>query len=669
MSRIARQTIKPRPKMAPQARGSSSRWINLGVCAALALLSWIAFGQTLSHDFVNFDDDLYVYENPVVQHGLTARGFAWVFTHTVSENWHPLTMLSHMLDCQIYGLHPAGHHLTNVLLHTATAILLFLVLRTLTNAAWPSAFVAAVFAIHPLRVESVAWIAERKDLLSGLFFMLTLAAYVRYARNPWALTRYLPVPILFALGLMSKPMVVTLPLVLLLLDYWPLGRFKGSSGDLRRIFLEKIPLLLLSLAAGVTTILTQSHARGFGLKIPLAERLPNAVVSLATYAAQLFFPANLAVYVPYPAGGWPAWETGLSLIFLIVVSAAAYRMRTKRPYLLVGWLWYLIMLLPVLGMIQVGAQAHADRYTYLPLIGLCLALTWAIAEFTVSWRHRNAGLGLGAGVILIALTAGARIQSMYWLNSESLWLDALQCTSRNATAEGNLANYYVKQARWDEAALHARAALEINPNDSVAHNCLGYVLFQTKQYDDAIAQFRAALNLQPDFAAARNNLGLGLMESGHAAEAIVEFQAALESQPQLVEVHNNLGIALLRNGQPGAAIKEYERALDLNPEFASAANNLAWLLATSPVAGVRNGARAIPLAQRASQLAPGAPNVLRTLAAAYAEAGRFPEAVQTAGQALQIATAGSQNAWVKVLHSDIGLYQSGQPLRDSGIGP
>jgi tetratricopeptide (TPR) repeat protein len=673
MSKTSRQATKHLNKIARVTPVSHDRWINAGICASIAILSWIAFGQTLGHDFVNFDDNLYVYENPVVQQGLTARGFAWAFAHTVSENWHPLTLLSHMLDCQIYGLHPAGHHLTNVLLHTATAILLFLVLRKLTNTVWPSAFVAAVFAVHPLRVESVAWVAERKDVLSGLFFMLTLAAYVRYARGPWSLKPYLPVPILLALGLMSKPMLVTLPLVLLLLDYWPLGRFKVSNsnppGDLRRLFLEKIPLLLLSLAAGVTTLLTQSHARGFGSKIPLSERLPNAVVSLAKYVSQLFYPANLAVYIPYPSGGWPAWQTVVSLVFIIVVTAAAYRMRVRSPYLLVGWLWYLIMLLPVLGIIQVGAQAHADRYTYLPLIGPCMALTWAVAEFTLPWRHRSVALGLGAGIILVALTAGARIQSMYWLNSESLWLGALECTSHNATAEANLANYYVQQARWQEAFAHARAALEIDPDDAMGRNCLGYILFQGKRYDDAITQFHKALNLQPDFGAAHNNLGLALMESGHVAEAIIEFQAALKSQAHLVEVHNNLGIALLKNGQPEAAIEEYQRALDLNPGFASAANNLAWLLSTSPFSAVRNGARALPLAQRACQLAPGTPNVLRTLAAAYAEAGRFPEAVQTAGQALQIASAQSQNAWVKVLRSDISLYQSRQPLRDSGRGP
>lgn len=672
MSKTTRQAMTSRQVMA-QVSPAANNWIVAAICVSIAILTWIAFGETLHAGFVNFDDDLYVYENSTVQAGLTASGFVWAFTHVVAGNWHPLTMLTHMLDCQIYGLAPGGHHFTNVLLHTATAILLFLVLRNLTRATWSSAFVAAVFAVHPLRVQSVAWIAERKDVLSGFFFMLTLAAYVRYARKPWSPTRYLPILILFALGLMSKPMLVTLPVVLFLLDYWPLGRLKNpifDPGHLQRLVLEKIPLLLLALIASLVTLQVQHKAIQLGAEIILSRRLGNAAVSFAIYAGQLFYPANLAAYVPYPANGWPAWEIGLSLVFLIAVSVLVYRLRAKRPYLLVGWFWYLVMLLPVIGIIQVAGQARADRYTYLPLIGLCMGLTWAIAEFSAGWDQRSAVLGFAAGVILLALTAAARIQSTYWLNSESLWLGTLENTSRNGVAESNLANAYLKEQRWDDAATHARAALAIDPDDAFAHNCLGYELFQSKRFDEAIAQFQAALTKRPDFAAAHNNIGLALMENSRPAEAAVQFRAALQLEPDSVEAHNNLGIALLRTGQPAEAVVEYQKSLALDPNFANAANNLAWLLSTCTNASVRDGARALPLARRANQFYQGGSIiVLRTLAASLAESGNYPEAVSTANQALQLATSQSQTNWTKVLRSDLNLYQSHQPLRDSGQGP
>lgn len=655
----------------------------ISLCALIAVLTWIVFGQTLRHEFVNFDDDAYVCENPAVRQGLTVAGAAWAFGHVVASNWHPLTILSHMADCQFYGLQAGGHHFTSLLLQMLTAILLFLVLRGMTNVVWPSFFVAAVFAVHPLRAESVAWVSERKDVLSGFFFMLTLAAYVRYARGPRSAARYLAVLILFALGLMSKPMLVTLPAVLLLLDYWPLGRITGSgalTGESKKenanpsnkisrasALWEKVPLFLMSAAICVTTLLTQDAVRRASEAIPLSMRLGNAIVSGAVYVRQLFYPVNLAAFYPFPAKGMQFLAVAGSALFLAGITWACLHWRRKCPWLLTGWLWYLVMLSPVIGLVQVGAQAHADRYTYLPEIGLCLGLTWAIVELTAKWENRRMLLGVGGGIILAALVVTARAQTAYWRDSETLWNHALACTTGNAVAESNLANDLLRQNRLDDAITHARAAVEIKPDYVDALNCLGYALFEGGRVDEAISRLQEALKSMPDFAAAHNNLGLALRQKGRLDEAIVEFRAALKTHPEAADSHSNLGIVLLQTGQPEAAVAEYNKAVELSPDFIGANNNLAWLLATCPKAGVRNGLRAIQLAEHANQLSnSGNLVILRTLAAAYAEGGRFPEAIQTAGRALKLATTEGKSAWVAALRSDLGLYQSGQPLRDAG---
>ena len=380
----------------------------LAVCVFLFLAILLVFGQTLRHEFVNYDDIEYVYKNAQVVRGVTAEGIGWAFTHAHAANWHPLTWISHMLDCQLYGLEPWGHHLTSLLLHAATAILLFLVLLRMTGDLWPCAFVAAVFAIHPLRVESVAWVAERKDVLSGFFFVLTIGAYVNSLRRPFSLARYLPVIVLFALGLMSKPMLVTLPVVLLLLDYWPLGRVpdcgnaSGSSKPLH-LLIEKLPLFaLVLLSCGVTLWAQRGAGAMEALKhLPLDWRLGNAAVATVAYLGQLFYPAHLAVYYPHPGFDLPAWKIlGASLV-LIGVTAGAWVWRRKHPYLLVGWLWYLVMLLPVIGLVQVGNQAMADRYTYLPQIGVAIGLSWGIAQVTRTWTAQRPWIpGLAALLIV-----------------------------------------------------------------------------------------------------------------------------------------------------------------------------------------------------------------------------------------------------------------------------
>ena len=378
---------------------SLKRWGVLGICLGLAAITFAVFGQTVHYDFVDFDDNDFVFKNSVVARGLTFQGLGWAFKQSHAANWDPLTTLSHMLDCQLYGLHPGGHHLTNVLLHTATVILLFLVLRQMTGAVWRCAFVAAVFAVHPLRVESVAWVAERKDVLSGLFFMLTIGAYVHFAKRPASMARYGMVLLLLALGLMSKSMLVTLPLVLLLLDYWPLQR-KESAG---RLVLEKIPLLAVCAAVCVVTLLAEREAMSAGGAISLANRLGNALAACVIYVRQMIWPTGLAVFYPYPRAGFSAWESALAGMLLAALSAVALFLRRKQPWILVGWLWYLVMLAPVLGVIQVGGQAHADRFTYLPQIGIYLALTWLVAQWPV---NRLVLGGLMTGVLAAFMVPG-----------------------------------------------------------------------------------------------------------------------------------------------------------------------------------------------------------------------------------------------------------------------
>jgi tetratricopeptide (TPR) repeat protein len=695
MSRRSKKKAPAVPSSAPASlkpesrpAGLSDRWTVIGVCLFLAAIIWVVFGQTLGHEFFNCDDDDYVYQNPIVQKGLTLRGIVWAFTHVCAFNWHPLTGISHMLDCQLYGLNPGGHHLTNVLLHTAAAILLFLVLRRMTGFLWRSAFVAAVFAIHPLRVESVAWVAERKDVLSGLFFMLTLGAYVRYveksevqlgwgaSRRPKSKVWYGLTLLFFALGLMSKPMLVTLPFVLLLLDYWPLNRFGLStlnSGESRagpqlstkrvlRLLLEKIPFFVLSAASCVVTIFAQHEAIQSFENLSLPMRVGNALISYAAYLGQMFWPAGLAVLYPFTARSVGVSEVVLSVVVLAGISTGVLVLR-RRPYLLTGWLWYLIMLVPVIGIVQVGVQARADRYTYLPQIGMYLLLTWAAAELCAGWRHRRVVLGGCATVILVALIFCARVQASYWRNSESLWTHTLACTSDNYTAHNNLGDALFQKGRVDEAIAHFQQALQIYPDYAEAHYNLGCALLQKGNVDEAIVQYQKTLQINPNYAKAHINLGNVLLKMGNVDEAIVQYQKALQIEPDNTDAHNNLGSALLTKGRMDEAIVQYQKALQIEPDYAKAQNNLAWVLATCPQASLRNGNEAVALAQRANQLTgDGNPVVLGTLAIAYAEAGRFPEAVETAQRALQLAETQSNTALADAIRSQLKLYQAGIPF-------
>ena len=630
MHRINRQSIALR-------KTTRRQWLTAGICICLAVLTWAVFGQTLRHDFVNYDDPRYVYQNTRITSGLNIAGIAWAFTHIHSENWHPLTTITHMLDSSLYGLKAGGHHFTNVLLHTVAVVLLFLLLQQMTGALWKSAFVAAVFAIHPLHVESVAWVAERKDVLSGVFFMLTLLAYVHYARAP-STWRYLIVAFVFALGLMSKPMLVTLPFVLLLLDYWPLRRIRDQRSRVGRqllsLLVEKIPLIALSAVSSVITFLAQRGALGGTEQLPMLARINNALVSYVVYVRQMFWPANLAVFYPHPENRLPPWEISLALAVLIGITIAAVILRKKAPYFIMGWFWYLGMLVPVIGLVQVGWQGHADRYTYLPQIGLYIAGTWAVADLTALWPRRRILLGAAALLLIGALSWSSSVQTSYWRDSETLFTHALAVTRNNDVAENNL----------------------------------GIVFLQRGQLDEAISRLQAAIDLRPENGPAHNNLAKALLQKGRLAEAMVHYRKFFEIEPENVEARNILGTALIQQGRIREAIEQWHDALAIEPENGNAASNLAWVFATCPDDSIRDGRRAVELAEKALRISGGKiPMIFRVLAAAYAEDGRFSQAIETAQRGADLATSQGNSGLAAELQSNIALYQAGTPLRDPSL--
>ena len=649
----------------------------LGVCLLLVTISWVAFGQTLGHEFINHDDPQYILENPAVTNGLNWSGIKWAFTHKVASNWHPLTMLTHMADCHFSGLNAGVHHRTNLILHTLAAVSLFLLLRIMTGAFWASAFVAALFAIHPLRVESVAWISERKDVLSGLFFVLTLAAYVRYVRRPSG-TKYVLVATMLALGLMSKPMLVTLPLVLLLLDYWPLRRATSQSALADnavwgRLVVEKFPLLLLSIVASGITLMMQQNTVSSMPMIPLWLRAYTALSSCVVYIGQMLWPTKLALFYPYPSGALSVWVLLFAIAVLSIVTYGVWRFRKQRPYLIVGWFWYLIMLAPVIGLVQVGRQAHADRYTYLPQIGLYLAVTWAMHDLSASWRFRRVILSSLAITGIALLTRLTQRQASHWRNSESIWTRTLAVTSNNAVAHKSLGLVLLKKAQVEPAIFHLSESLRIapdfigghiNPDNAAIHYNLGNAFLVKRRFDDATSHYQKALQLRPDYADVYENFGNALWQRGKVDQAIEQWQQALSVRPDDPNLHASLGTALARNRLFEEAVAHYEKSLASAEPSVVTLNNFALLLATCSEAEFRDGFRATELAKQADALSAGQnPSVVRTLAAAYAETGRFKEATDTAERALELGLARSDSTLVNDVRLDLDLYQLNLPRR------
>jgi tetratricopeptide (TPR) repeat protein len=508
----------------------------------LVAMTVAAYEPVRRYEFVDYDDDRYVTNNPRTQQGLSWENAAWALTATEVANWHPLTWLSHMADCQLYGLNPSGHHLTNLLLHLGCVVLLFLVLQQMTGAVWRSWLVAALFATHPLNIESAAWIAERKNVLSTLFWLLTMWAYLLYTRRPeWK--RYLLVVVSFVLGLMSKPMLVTLPCVLLLLDYWPLGRLQRAKGEDRfrhqsldekdqepwqvelrspdfrralfRLALEKLPLFLLAAASSAITIKAQRMDGALDATVlPLGARLANALVSYVGYIYSMVWPDRLAVLYPHPGESIPVWRVVAAALALVCVTALAIRWSRKFPYLVVGWLWYLGTLVPVIGLVQVGQQAMADRYAYIPLIGLFIIIAWGVDSLTRRLPSRSYWLAGVAAALLIALTMATRWQLTHWQNSITLFERALEVTDNNEIAHNNLGVVLVRKGRLDEGLAHLYEAVRINPDYGTARTNIAITLYQKgnieavdeSRWPEAVNLYRQALELKPDYAEARQSL-------------------------------------------------------------------------------------------------------------------------------------------------------------------
>jgi tetratricopeptide (TPR) repeat protein len=607
------------------------------VSAALVAAGAFVYAPVRHHEFVNFDDAQYVRDNAAVAGGLSGRALSWALTTGHAGNWHPLTWLSHMLDVELFGLDPGLHHLTSAVLHVVNALLLFGLLLRMTGALFRSAFVAALFELHPLHVESVAWIAERKDVLSGFFFFLTLWAYLAYVRRPRG-SRYALVVVLFALGLMAKPMLVTLPFVLLLLDVWPLGRTAEPFAR-RRLIVEKLPLVGLALASSVVTVLVQQHAgaiKGLGV-LPFDRRLATAVLAYVTYAARTVWPSGLAAIYPYPASSrW--WPILGAIAVLAAASALALRAAPRHPYLPVGWFWYLGTLVPVLGLVQVGSQPWADRYTYIPAIGLFIIVAWGTVDLLARWPRRDLLLAAAATVVLAGCAISARTQVGYWRNSVALWEHALEVTAGNHRAESNLAHALARQGRLDEAVARYVAALRIEPDFAEAHNNLGLVLADQGKVGEAMSHYSEALRVLPDYLEAHNNLGVALMGGGRDTEAIRHFSEAVRIDPTVAVSHNNLGAACAHAGRLDAAAREFAEALRLDPGYAEAQTNLAVAHngLGAALGDQGKGDEAIDHYVQALRLRPDLADAHANLARALAGKGRPEEATREMLEAVRL---------------------------------
>ena len=640
--------------------------------AAILLLAAAALAPVLEAGFIVIDDDQYVVENPPVQRGLTAEGLAWAFTSFHSSNWHPLTWVSHMADVELFGLKPAGHHLTNLLLHGANALLLLALLAELTGALLPSALVAALFAVHPLHVQSVAWVAERKDVLAGLFWLLTSLAYVRHVRRPSAATRALVIG-LFALGLMAKPMLVTLPAVLLLLDAWPLGRLReGTRGrDALALLREKAPLFALAAASSLVTFAAQQSAASVVAfeRLPLGLRLANASLSCLRYLGKALWPRDLAVFYPYPAGAAVPWLGAAAWLVLAALTAAAVAVRRSRPELLAGWLWYLVSLLPVIGLVQVGAQGMADRYTYLPLIGPFVAVAWAARAAVARRAALSPRAAAAAALLVVALVAGlaarARREAGYWRDSLTL-LDratevvgenfavlsfkgvalaragrlaealptlerALQLNPETAVTRYNLASVLAIAGRTGEAASLYRGILAADPREGGAAVALGSLLLGEGDLPAAVHLFEQALGVDPDDHLARHQLSLALERQGRVSEALEQARRAAAALPSDLGYRFRVGYLLALDDRLEEAFAAFERVLALDSGNAPALFNMARVRD-------RQGrtTEALALYRRALAADPRSADAHNALGAALAEAGEPGEAQAHFREALRI---------------------------------
>ncbi|MFT5443124.1 MAG: tetratricopeptide (TPR) repeat protein [Myxococcota bacterium] len=691
---------------------------DVGIATGLALGCIAVYAASFGHGFVSFDDPAYIVGNLHVQLGLTFESVRWAFTHAYSDNWHPLTWLSHMLDVELFGQNAAGHHGMSAALHGVNAALFYALLLRLTGLRWPSALAAGLFAFHPLRVESVAWASERKDVLSGLFFLLTLHAYGSYAKTRNA-SQYCVAALCFALGLLAKPMLVTLPLLLVLLDRWPLERSDRLFGN-RKLLVEKIPFVMLSILSSGLTLWAQS--RGATLKslefISVAERMQNAAASVAIYLQQFLWPADLAFFYPHPAlvqrpTAWPlAVVAGLGVTLLCGVTLAAIRLVREMPYLAVGWFWYLAMLLPVIGLVQVGAQGHADRYTYLPGMGIAIATAFGLHAIIGAATARSAiarqyalplATTLGLAWIL-GLALASQKQVGVWQSSERLYRHALSVTENNYIAAFNIGADASAQGRDAHAIIFYTTTLQMRPNYAAAHSNLGASLSKLGREDEALEHFEEAIRLDPQLAQAAVNLGnyhaqrnnveaargayqralaarpdlplphevLAEFESslGHLAVAHAHLSAAVGIDPGSAVLQTKMGQLVESQGEQGAAIGHYRRALELDPALLPAIDSLAWLLATTSEQHLRDGRGAVELAEASNRATNFMnPSYLKTLAVAQAVAGDRIEALKTKRRAMGLTPGAERPALREQLEAFIPQTTSDIERNDRNGSP
>ncbi len=612
-------------------------------CLVLIVASVIVYAPVRHFGFV-WDDADYVTGNVHVAQGLNWQGVSWALTSGDASNWHPVTWLSHMLDVRLYGMDAGPQHVTNLLLHVLNALLLLGFLYRTTGALGRSTFVAALFALHPLHVESVAWISERKDVLSALFWMLTLWAYVAYVRRP-QLSRYLLVLLLFVLGLMAKPMLVTLPFVLLLLDYWPLRRFEPGKPDqsglaalrqrwpaVLRLAREKIPLFALAAMSSVVTILVQQHGGAIsGLeRVSLIIRLTNAMASYLAYMGKMLWPFRLSPFYPL-VNSTPVFAASLGALALIGITIFATRRARSCGYLPVGWLWYIGTLVPVIGLVQVGGQSMADRYTYIPLIGLFLIAAWGAPELLDRWRYGRSFLPATAVCVLLACAVLSRAEVQYWSDGAALWQHALENSEDDYTAHNNLGGVLLKQGRADEALPHFVEALRIKPDLAVAEANMGMALISLGRLDQATQHFTAALQIEPNYPDAHDGLGNALAAQGRVREAAEQFSEALRLRPEYPDAHNDLGVALARQGKLDEAAHQFTEALRASPTFADAYHNLGNVLA-----GQGRLAEAVEQYAESIRLGPGSAETHNDLGVALAQQGKLAEAARHFAEALRI---------------------------------
>ena len=558
----------------------SNKKIQLPVFLILALLTFVVYLPVRDHDFVRYDDDVYVTNNPEVQSGLSWQGIKWAFVTDRGANWHPLTWLSLMLDCWLFGVKPGPLHLVNVLFHIVNTLLLFIVFNRMTKALWQSVFVAALFALHPLHVESVAWIAERKDVLSTLFWLLTMLAYVRYVERSSA-GRYILALIFFALGLLAKPMLVTLPFVLLLLDYWPLDRFSNFRFSIRNSIIEKLPFFFLSILSSVITFVVQQKGGAVfsGDIVPFNVRLANAICSYFVYIEKMFWPVRLAVLYPYLIHGISLVKVLLSATVLVLITVLVLYNYRRRKYLIVGWLWYLGTLVPVIGIVQVGVQAFADRYTYVPLTGLFIICAFASADLLKNVPFKKYILATSATIILLACTILTTVQLIYWKDSGLLFERALAVTENNVHILNNYGNALGAMGRHKEAAKVLEQAVRGLPDSYEIRNNYGKALQNLGKLDEAIEQYQIALKIEPTADFARYNLSVALAAKGNLDAAIEQCRIVLAARPDDAEMHTHLGILLQNQGKLDQAIESYKKALQIDPKFQKARENLDAALA------------------------------------------------------------------------------------------